>query len=53
MPTKVINLNGRPLLDLTSYARNGPERRDHLSQQTSKLIDRTVSRTPGSHGQGA
>ena len=34
------------LLDLASYARRGPGRRDHLSQGEIELISRTVRRTP-------
>src|SRR5689334_5907696 len=46
MPKKLIDTGGRPLLDLTSYARRGPGRRDHLSLAQVELIQRTVSRTP-------
>jgi hypothetical protein len=46
MPKKLIDTGGRPLLDLTSYARRGPGRRDHLSPAEVELIQRTVSRTP-------
>src|SRR5690348_13928159 len=46
MPKKAINLEGRPLLDLASYARRGLGRRDHLSQADIELIERTVTRTP-------
>jgi hypothetical protein len=33
-------------LDIASYARRGPGRRDHLSPAEIELIDRTVHRTP-------
>lgn len=46
MPKQVIKLEGRPLLDLASYARRGPGRRDHLSPADIELIERTVTRTP-------
>jgi hypothetical protein len=35
-----------PLLDIASYARRGPGRRDRLSQAEIELIARTVNRTP-------
>jgi hypothetical protein len=34
------------LLDIASYARRGPGRRDHLSHDETELIERTVRRTP-------
>jgi hypothetical protein len=37
---------GRPLLDIASYARRGPGRRDRLSIDEIELISRTVRRTP-------
>src|ERR1700683_1054136 len=47
MPRRLIDAGGaRPLLDIASYARRGPGRRDHLSQGEIDLISRTVSRTP-------
>jgi Relaxase/Mobilisation nuclease domain len=46
MPRRLIDLGARPLLDLASYARRGPGRRDHLSQGEIELIGRTVRRTP-------
>lgn len=46
MPMRLIELEGRPLLDLRSYARKGPGRRDHISPAESELIARTVHRTP-------
>jgi hypothetical protein len=36
----------KPLLDVASYARRGPGRRDHLSRDETELIERTVRRTP-------
>lgn len=36
----------RPLLDIASYARRGPGRRDHLSPDEIALIERTVRRAP-------
>jgi hypothetical protein len=47
MPSLRINsLEGRALLDIASYARRGPKRRDRLSQEEVALIGRTVRRTP-------
>jgi len=46
MTKQVFKFEGRPLLDLVSYARHGPGRRDHLSPADIELIERTVSRTP-------
>src|SRR5438132_8926791 len=46
MPRRLINLGAKPLLDIASYARRGPGRRDHLSQAEVELISRTVRRTP-------
>ncbi len=47
MPRRLIDLGtGRPLLDIASYARRGPGRRDHLSQDEIELITRTARRTP-------
>jgi len=46
MPKNLVDTGGRPLLDLTSYARWGPGRRDHLSLAEVELIQRTVNRTP-------
>ena len=47
MPRRLINIrDAKPLLDIASYARRGPGRRDHLSQAEIELIDRTVRRTP-------
>jgi len=41
-----ISFEGRPLLDIASYASRGPGRRDHLSPEEIELISRTVHRTP-------
>jgi hypothetical protein len=46
MPKIRIDLSGRPLLDIASYARRGPGRRDHLSPAEIEVIARTVRRTP-------
>jgi len=46
MPKTLIDTGGRPLLDVASYARRGPGRRDHLSVAEVALIQRTVTRAP-------
>jgi hypothetical protein len=46
MPKRLIDLGAMPLLDVVSYARRGPGRRDRLSQEEIELITRTVCRTP-------
>ena len=47
MPRRLIEVGGgKPLLDIASYARRGPGRRDHLSHDETELIERTVRRTP-------
>jgi hypothetical protein len=47
MPRRLIDVGGgKPLLDVASYARRGPGRRDHLSHDETELIERTVRRTP-------
>lgn len=46
MPTRLIEFERKPLLDLTSYARRGPGRRDHLSPAEIELIGRTANRVP-------
>jgi predicted transcriptional regulator/transposase-like protein len=46
MPRRLIDLAATPLLDIASYARRGPGRRDRLSQDEIELISRTVRRTP-------
>lgn len=43
---RVSLLEGRPILDLSSYARRGPERRDRLSTAEVAQIARTVRRVP-------
>jgi len=43
---RISSLEGRPLLDISSYARRGPGRRDHLSPEELAHIARTVRRTP-------
>jgi hypothetical protein len=42
----IETFHGRPLLDIASYARGGPQCRDRLSPEKIALISRTVSRTP-------
>jgi hypothetical protein len=48
MPKRLIDVGREPgmLLDIASYARRGPGRRDRLSQEEIELISRTVRRTP-------
>jgi len=47
MPKRTIDVrDGQPLLDIASYARRGPGRRDHLSPAEVQQIARTVRRTP-------
>jgi hypothetical protein len=46
MPRRPIDLGAKPLLDIASYARRGPGRRDQLSHDEIELISRTVRRTP-------
>jgi len=43
---RISALEGRALLDVASYARYGPGRRDRLSPEEVALIGRTVRRTP-------
>jgi hypothetical protein len=43
---RLIALGGSPLLDLASYARRGPGRRDRLSRADLEIIARTVHRAP-------
>jgi hypothetical protein len=43
---QVSSLEGRPLLDISSYARRGPGHRDRLSPEELAHIGRTVRRTP-------
>jgi hypothetical protein len=47
MPRRLIEVGGgEPLLNISSYARRGPGRRDHLSHGETELIERTVRRSP-------
>ena len=46
MPRRPISFEGRPLLDIASYARRGLGRRDRLSPEEMELISRTVYRAP-------
>jgi hypothetical protein len=46
MPRPPVNLLGHPLLNIASYARRGPGRRDHLSPGEINQIARTARRTP-------
>ena len=46
MPRRPISFEGRPLLDIASYARRGPGRRDRLSPAEIEHISLTVHRTP-------
>lgn len=47
MPRKTLDLgNAKPLLDIVSYGRKGPGRRDRLSLEQLGHIRRTVERTP-------
>ncbi len=43
---RISALEGRALLDIASYARRSPGRRDRLSPEEVALIGRTVRRTP-------
>jgi Relaxase/Mobilisation nuclease domain len=43
---RISGLHGQPLLDIGSYARRGPGRRDRLTPSELALIGRTVRRTP-------
>ncbi len=46
MPSRPIRFDGQPLLEISSYARRGPGRRDHLSPAEIERVARTVRRTP-------
>lgn len=46
MPNLKISLGGQPLLDIASYARRGPGRRDRLTSEEIAHISRTVRRVP-------
>ena len=43
---RISALKGRPLLDIASYARRGPGRRDRLSSDELAQVSRTARRTP-------
>lgn len=48
MPTRTVRISGQgqPLLDIASYGRRGPGRRDQLSPAQIEQIARTVRRVP-------
>lgn len=46
MPNVRIDLGGQPLLDIASFARRGPGRRDRLTPAEIAHISRTVRRVP-------
>ena len=46
MPKRLVQLEGRPLFDLASYARPGSSRRDRLSPEEIGQISLTVRRAP-------
>jgi hypothetical protein len=47
MPKRLLSLrDGLPLLDISSYARRGPNRRDRLSAAQVEQVARTVRRVP-------
>jgi len=46
MPSRPSRFDGQPLFDISSYARRGPGRRDHLSPAEIDRVARTVRRTP-------
>lgn len=46
MPRHVVDTGLRAWIDIGSYARHGPGRRDRLSQAQMAVIARTVQRTP-------
>src|SRR4051812_16242233 len=46
MPNPKLNLGSQPLLDIASYARRGPGRRDRLTPGEIAYISRTVRRVP-------
>jgi relaxase-like protein len=47
MPRRLISVgDAKPILDISSYARRGPGRRDRLSHDEVELIERTVRRAP-------
>ena len=46
MTRRLLDLKARPILDLRSFARHGPGRRDRLHSADVELIARTVHRVP-------
>jgi hypothetical protein len=46
MPSPLIRFDDRPLFDISSYARRGLGRRDHLSPAEIERVARTARRTP-------
>lgn len=46
MPRQLVNFRSEPLLDIASYGRRGPGRRDRLPTGEVDRIARTVRRTP-------
>lgn len=46
MPRQLLDLKAVPLLDIGSYARRGPARRDRFAPAELEIIARTVHRTP-------
>ncbi len=46
MPKHLIQLEGRPLFDIASYARPGSPRRDRLSPEETEQITLTIRRAP-------
>ena len=46
MPKPPVDLRGQPLLNIASYARRGPGRRDHLLPGEIDQIARTARKTP-------
>src|SRR5215469_13459840 len=46
MTRQLIDTAAKPLLDIASYARRGPARRDHFSRAELEIFARTANRTP-------
>jgi hypothetical protein len=46
MPKRLVQLEGKPLFDIASYARAGSSRRDRLSPKQIEQITLTVRRAP-------
>ncbi len=46
MPKRLVQLEGKPLFDIASYARLGSSRRDRLSSKEIEQITLTVGRAP-------